>query len=182
MLACDDGVVILREGRAAAIRSVDWRDAEPIQRFIRGLSPHSRYQRFFLGLLELPAEMLERMLSAPAGREIALVAEAHREMAPRIVGLAQCVAVEHQDLEAVEVAIVVAEDWRRAGLATQLLRRVAAQALSFGFRHAHADILRDNTAAIELARRFGSDLGTSPHGAMLARATVRLELQPPRPY
>jgi RimJ/RimL family protein N-acetyltransferase len=77
---------------------------------------------------------------------------------------------------------VVAEDWRRAGLATQLLRRVAAQALSFGVRRAYADILRDNVAAIALARRFDVKLGASPHGAMLTRVSARLEMDPPWPY
>lgn len=96
------------------------------------------------------------------------------------MGLAQFVSAEHEDSG--EVAVVVAEDWRRAGLATQLLRRVAAEALSFGFRHGYADILRDNTAAIELARRFGAEPGPGPHGLMLKRVTARLELEPPRPY
>ena len=42
----DASMVTLRNGRTAAIRSVAGReDAEPIQRFIRGLSARSRYQR-----------------------------------------------------------------------------------------------------------------------------------------
>ena len=51
----DASMVTLRNGRTAAIRSVAGReDAEPIQRFIRGLSARSRYQRFLAGLPELP--------------------------------------------------------------------------------------------------------------------------------
>ncbi len=170
----DASMVTLRNGRTAAIRSVAGReDAEPIQRFIRGLSARSRYQRFLAGLPELPPGVLERILSAPLRRETALVAEAYSEPVPRIVGLAQFASAEHEDSG--EVAVVVAEDWRRAGLATQLLRRVAAQALSLGFHRAYADILRDNAATIELARRFDAQLGASPHGAALTRATASLE-------
>jgi RimJ/RimL family protein N-acetyltransferase len=130
--------------------------------------------------MELPAEMLQRMLSAPAGRETALVAEVHGKVAPRIVGLAQFVSVEHEDID--EVAVVVAEDWRRVGLATQLLRRLAATALTFGFRRAYAEILRDNAAALELARRFGAEPGASPKGPGLTRVNTSLQLVPPRPY
>src|SRR5262249_23739590 len=150
-------------------------DAEAIQRFIRGLSLQSRYQRFLANLRELNFDMLERILSPRAGREIALVADSGTEGVPRIVGLAQLASGGHQHVG--EVAVVVAEDWRRAGLATQLLRNLGTRAVGFEFREAYADILRDNTAAIELARLFGAELGASPHGAMLTRVTAALKAQ-----
>jgi GNAT superfamily N-acetyltransferase len=163
------GVVALRDGRVAVIRRADADDGDAIQGFIRSLSPYTRYQRFMVGLRELPPSMLDRILHADPRREAAVVAQA----SGGIVGLAQFAGVE--DDEFGEVALVVGEDWRRARLATHLLHRVAEEALHLGFRGVYADILRGNGAAIALARRFDVELGPSPQGVPLSRVSARLE-------
>jgi acetyltransferase len=160
--------ISLRDGRSAAIRRAGPHDGEAIQCFIRSLSPYSRYQRFMVGMMELPGPMLHRILHAEQGREAAVVAQA----SGGIVGLAQLAGVEDEDVG--EVALVVAEDWRRAGLATHLLHRLAQEALCLGFGGVYADMLRGNGAAIGLARCFNVELGPSPNGITLTRVSVRV--------
>jgi acetyltransferase len=158
----------LRDGRTTVLRRVEPDDGDAIQRFVRSLSPYSRYQRWMVGLLELPASMLEQIVHGDAGREAAVLAQA----GSGIVGLAQFAAEDGAAHG--EVALVVAEDWRHAGLATHLLYRLGHEARSLGFRHVYADILRGNGAAIALARRFDVELGPSPEGIWLTR--VRADL------
>lgn len=168
----DTTLTSLRNGRRAFIRPVHERDSAAIQRFIRNLSPDSRYQRFLSTLVELPAEMLARVLAARGGRDTAVVVETYTRPG-RIIGLAQL--MNAGGTIAGEVAVVVADEWRREGLATLLLRRLGADALQAGYQCAYADVLRENAPALGLARRLGGELFASPHGAMLTRVVGRLQ-------
>jgi acetyltransferase len=162
----------LDDGRLVRLRPAVLADATALQAFVQSLSPTSRYQRLLVGLRELPADMLMRLVKAKRGREAAWVAEVDESAERQIVGLAQyAVAGEPSDCE---VAVVVAEAWRRSGVATKLLQRVADDATRAGCRRAFADILRDNQSALKLAQRLGGEVRGSPHGPLLARATGML--------
>src|SRR5262245_53815947 len=125
-------IVTLRDGRSVIIRPVGMQDGEAIQCFMDSLSSSSRYQRFLGALVQMPTELLQRLLLAPSRHEVALIAQTYGEAGPSIVGLAQ-LANEQRDYCG-EVGVVVAEDWRRVGLATQLLRRLSVHALRLGFQ------------------------------------------------
>ena len=140
-------------------------DAAAVQAFVRGLSHASRYQRFMVGLRELPADLL-RQIAADLRREaLTLVAQAQER--GEIVGLAQFAADAKE--RAGEIAVVVADAWQRRGVASALLEALAEEALGWGWNEGYADILRDNVAAIGLARRFRAELHASPNGMLLTR-------------
>jgi acetyltransferase len=83
------------------------------------------------------------------------------------VGLVQYVGPE--TLESAEVAVVVADAWRRVGLGAQLLMYLERVATAAGVQHVEADILRDNVAAVGLASKLGARVGRSPNGGGLVR-------------
>jgi acetyltransferase len=156
--------VVVGEGELL-LRPASAQDAPAVQRFVRGLSQVSRYQRFMVGLHELPAHLLREIAAEPRREALTLVAQAQDRIG--IVGLAQFAA--DADATAGEVAVVVADSWQRRGVASALLEALAEEALGWGWDEGFADILRDNVAAIALARHFGAQLGASPNGALLMR-------------
>ena len=91
-----------------------------------------------------------------------------------VVGLVQYGAASGG--KSAEVAVVVADAWRRSGLATRLLSDLAQVAASAGLTHIEADILRDNFAAIKLASKLGANPGISPNGRALVRVSRALTI------
>ena len=73
--------------------------------------------------------------------------------------------------------MLTADDWRRAGLATGMLRMLIGHARRAGLQWLYGDVLRDNDAMLALARRLGFRSGVHPDDAHLSR--VRLALQAP---
>lgn len=149
--------VRVADGRVISIRRASQGDEQFMQRFVGSLSAHSRYQRFFHPLRELTPSMLERMVQPDDTHGAVLLALAgpvHAE----VVGLAQYDVVEPGQAE---VAVIVGESWRRVGLGTRLLRELEVLAAGAGIVEAHADILRENPAALALLQQMGYVVDTS---------------------
>ena len=157
-------VARLSDSRKVLIRAARAGDEPLIQAFVGRLSLTSRYQRFFLALHELSAPVLEHLVHGDARSEAALLALSEQG---EVVGLVQYVGPE--TLESAEVAVVVADAWRRVGLGAQLLMHLERVATAAGVGLVEADILRDNVAAIELASKLRARVGKSPHGGGLVR-------------
>jgi len=113
--------------------------------------------------------VLEHIVHGDAHSEAALLALTAQG---EVVGLVQYVGTE--TLERAEVAVVVADAWRRVGLGVQLLMHLERVATAVGVGHVEADILRDNIAAIELASKLGARAGKSPNGGGLVRVVRQL--------
>jgi acetyltransferase len=163
-ILADGCIARLNDGRAVVIRAARAGDELVIQAFIARLSLTSRYQRFFMPLRELSAPVLEHLVHGDAHSEVALLALIEGR---EVVGLVQYVGP--QTLENAEVAVVVADAWRRIGLGAQLLRHLERVAMAAGVERVEADILRDNIAAIELASKLGARVRKSPNGGGLVR-------------
>ncbi|HEX4985972.1 MAG TPA: GNAT family N-acetyltransferase [Burkholderiales bacterium] len=156
-----------RAAMAAVRPALPW-DGADLQQFIRELSPESRHARFMMGVRELPADMLGRVLHPYPG-EAAIVATAPTL---DIIGLAQYAA----DDGGCEVALVVADAWQRQGLGTRLLGTIARLAAENGVRGFHADVLADNHKMLGLARKFGCRIATNPRAPYLVRISKRLDI------
>jgi acetyltransferase len=153
-----------RAAAAPMIRPIRPADASALRRFIRGLSPASRYARFMMGIRELPQSMLERFVNPLPVREAVLMA---RSPVDGIIGLVQYVADESGD--GCEVALVVTDAWQRQGLGTRLLEAVTTIAGEQGIRHFHADVLADNYPMRALARKVGCEVSVDPRAAYMVR-------------
>lgn len=141
----------LSDGRSVSVRRARPGDEQRVQAFVAGLSWQSRYQRFFVGVRELPPEVLRRMLVDDAAHTCTLLAWNAAD-ASVVVGMAE---YQRTDAFDVEVAVVVGDAWRRVGLAACLLCELAARSVGWGIERVHAEILRDNVAALSLARHAG---------------------------
>jgi GNAT superfamily N-acetyltransferase len=157
-------VVRLGDGREVVIRAARDGDEALIQAFIARLSLTSRYQRFFMPLHGLSAAVLDRLVHSDARCEAALLALSEDR---EVLGLVQYVGP--QTRESAEVAVVVADAWRRIGLGAHLLRHLERVATAAGVERVEADILRDNVAAIDLASKLGARIGKSPNGGAVVR-------------
>lgn len=121
-----------------AIRPIDDDDGEGLVRFHETLDATSQYLRFFMAHPHLSVREVERFTHVDHLGRQALVATVRGEI----------VAVGRYEQEAgtdtAEVAFVVAQAWRRQGLATTLLHRLAEQARSRGIRTFVAETLTAN--------------------------------------
>jgi RimJ/RimL family protein N-acetyltransferase len=88
---------------------------------------------------------------------VALVAEYPGDPARRLIAVARFVRLA-DDPTAAEVAIVVADDWQRRGVGTQLTELLAERARQSGIRRFTATMSSDNVAAHRLMSRLTSHL------------------------
>ncbi len=140
-------------GDAVMVRPIRPDDARRLHGHFRGLSAHSRRNRFLGGVNELAAREIERLAGmdgpgelmllalADGGGDAGMIAEAIHVIAP---GSARC-----------EFALSVTDAWQRRGLGTLLMRLIECRARLLGARHLFGDVLDTNTAMKCLARKSG---------------------------
>lgn len=139
-------------------------DAEALQGFYESLDGESRYRRFLQPMPRVPKVLAARVLSAA---DVVLVAE---DLSGRIVAEAVLAGLGREP----EVAYAVSPPYRRAGLASRLVRELASITEQTGARSLRATIGGDNRPSIALMRSLGAtvcfdggelvaslDLGTS---------------------
>jgi acetyltransferase len=164
----------LAGGARVVVRPVLPQDADLEQALVRALSPASRYQRFLAPVRELPRAWLERLTQLDFHRHVALIAETFDAGGATPVAEARYVVDEATPSQA-EFAIVVADDWRRHGIARRLLAMLGCHARAGGLRHLHGETLADNRPMIALARSLGYRAGPQPGDARLVRLTLDLD-------
>jgi GNAT superfamily N-acetyltransferase len=160
--------VALRDGRSVTIRCVQPGDADRLSAAFTRLSSDARYSRFMGSVRALSEAALERAVRPVPGRELALIAES----AELIVAGARY-AVE-ADGGSCEFAVTVADEWQRAGLASQMLRALLTSAKSAGLTSMHGYVLASNKPMLELARRLGFEVQSSDEGPTVRLVLIRL--------
>jgi RimJ/RimL family protein N-acetyltransferase len=163
----------LDDGRSVTIRPILPTDRNALKAFFESLTPATRRLRFLLPLRELPESLLRELTAVDQRSHVALVAVAEAGPArPPGEVVAEARYVRCAQADCAELAIVVAEGWRRHGLGSFLVRRLMRQGRLAGLRRLIGDALPDNQAIAALVRSLG--------GRALARAedgdTVRLHL------
>jgi len=165
----------LRDGRVVTVRPIRPEDGELEREFVEGLSPQSRYFRFFYQLNELTPSMLARFTQVDYDREMALVAVAdvaHPHGHPVFVGVARYVA--NPDGESAEFAVVVADEWQKRGVARVLIERLVDVATTRGFARLGGAVLRTNVAMVAFVRALGFALSDDPDAPDQVIATLPL--------
>jgi GNAT superfamily N-acetyltransferase len=156
------------------LRPIGPRDVGVLQAYVRGLSPESRYDRFFGTLSELPLAELDRVIHLDQKYQLALLAETRVDGSPVVIGEARF-ALATNRLEG-EFALSIADDWHGKGLGTLLVADIECRARSLGARHLVGDVLRSNASMKALARKMGFLLGDVPRDARLVRIVKDLTL------
>jgi acetyltransferase len=158
----------LRGGPGVTVRPAGPGDGDIIQSYIRGLSLESRRHRFLGALNEVSLAELYRMTRSQDRRQLTLIAQMS-DGACTMIGEARG-AIAPDGLSG-EVAVSVAEAWRRKTLGTQLLGLLARHAASLGVRYLVADVLRSNEAVTALARKMGFRVAAPTEDTRLLRLT-----------
>jgi len=130
---------LLSDGRRVLIRPIVPDDAPELAEAIRGADPETLRRRFIGAAPSPTPELLHRLTTVDYMRRFALVArdvETGRGVAiARYEGLADGTA---------DIAVAVDPAWRRAGLATILVRLLAQAAVARGIHTFTAEYLADN--------------------------------------
>jgi RimJ/RimL family protein N-acetyltransferase len=154
MTAVADRVRSWRPVPTVTIRPIEPGDGERLRAFHAQLSPESRRLRFFSFHPHLSDDEVDRFVHVDGTRRAAFVATVGGE----IVGVARYEGASDDDAAA-EVAIIVRDDMQHQGIATALLDRLGAHAISKGIEHFTAITLPENERVRHLFRSFRS--GTS---------------------
>jgi acetyltransferase len=147
----------LPKGKLVTIRPIRPEDEPLMIDFHKALSEQSvRFRYFgFVSLSERTGhERLTRACFNDYDREIALVAEHAQDDGGReIVAVARL--IKAHNLEEAEFAIVVADAWQDHGLGSALLKLLVKIGRQERVHQIKGNILADNTAMLQLARKVG---------------------------
>jgi RimJ/RimL family protein N-acetyltransferase len=147
----------LPDGALILVRPIRADDKRMLEDGLRHLSDES-VQRRFLTLKRKFSRSELRYLTEVNGRDhVALVAEYPGEPVRRLIAVARFVRLA-DDPTAAEAAIVVADDWQRRGVGSQLAEQLADEARRLGIRRFTATMSSDNVAAHRLMRRLTNHL------------------------
>lgn len=126
-------------------------DGVELRRFFYRLSPETIYRRFHSPLARPEQAQPKRLLDIDHHDREAVVAVLDGE----IIGVARY--ARRSGADSAEVAVVVADDWQRQGLATRMFSALNELAEAAGIRQFTLSMQADNRAALRLLRRFHPD-------------------------
>jgi len=146
--------ISLRDGTLVVVRPQTREDRPRLAEFFAGLSPRSRYQRFFTGMPpKLPKGMLDALTNVDGDHHVGLVAVS----GDRILGAARYLRRPDAPCAA-DIAFTVADELQGRGLGGLLMRELKAHARCRGVRRFHFDALATNHAALTVAGALGARL------------------------
>jgi len=172
--------VMLADGRSVLVRPVLPQDGELQQRFVRALSPASRYRRFHSAVSELPHATLDYLTQVDYASHLALLAETFDEQGGEIQ-VAEARYVRRDDADEARVAdfaLAVADRWQGLGLGRHLLGALVDSARRSGVRRLEGSVLADNEPMCGLLRGQGWRLRIDPDDGRLLVAGLDLAPAP----
>ena len=126
-------------------------DRAQLRRFFFRLSADTIYRRFHSPIARPEQAQPDRLLDIDHHDREAVVAVLDGE----IIGVARY--ARHRGTDTADVAVVVADDWQRQGLATRMVSAMADLALAAGVRQFTMTIQADNGPVLRLLRRLFPD-------------------------
>jgi RimJ/RimL family protein N-acetyltransferase len=165
-----DEQVELRDGSTVTIRPVEPDDGDRLREIWAATSELSRRRRFLASADEVSDEDLRYLVELDHRRHEALLA---LDGDGRGVAVARYVRVPG-DRTTAEVAVIVADDWHRRGLATTLLARLTERARENGIERWSAIVSEDNAVVLDALDRAGAERTGGENGEI----EFALELAP----
>jgi RimJ/RimL family protein N-acetyltransferase len=163
----------LPDGASILIRPIRADDKRMLEDGLRQLSAESVHRRFLTPKRGFSRTELRYLTEVDGRDHVALVAEDSRQPVRRMIAVGRFVRL-HQDPEAAEVAIVVADDWQRRGVGSALTELLAAEARRLGIRRFTATMAADNVPAHKLMRKLTSQLERRRSGAGVEELVLEL--------
>lgn len=144
------------------LRPIGPQDAALEQEFVRGLSPESKYFRFFAEVNELSPEMLEKFTHPDPARECALIVTVVADGAEEEIAVGRYAL--NPDNESCEFAIAVADAWTDKGVAWHLMQALMRHAARSGLRRMEGFVLSQNRRMLDFVRALGFEVRPSVKG------------------
>jgi RimJ/RimL family protein N-acetyltransferase len=135
--------------RPIVIRPIDGTDGERLRDSHERLSPESRYRRFLAVKPHLTSADVRYLVDIDGRDHVALVATLPEGDDQPIVAVARFIRIPGEP-EVAEVAIVVNDALQGRGVGTELLARLAEEAVARGVSRFRATMLADNVAVHRL--------------------------------
>jgi RimJ/RimL family protein N-acetyltransferase len=151
--ASSDDTTELRDGSAILVRPIAPDDKEALADAFHRLSAESRQRRFLTPATQLSAEDLAYLTEVDHRRHEALVGVDPADGS--IVGSARYVQVP-RERETAEIAVEVADDWQRRGVATALLSELSKRARENGVVRFQAYVSSENAVVVDALTRAGA--------------------------
>jgi RimJ/RimL family protein N-acetyltransferase len=155
----NDGCVLKRlpDGAPILIRPIRADDKRMLENGLRQLSPESVQRRFLTPKSSFSRTELRYLTEVDGRDHVALVVESPTGPARRLIAVGRFVRL-HDDPDAAEAAIVVADDWHRRGVGSLLAELLAEEARRNGIRRFTATMAADNLPAHRLMEKLTSRL------------------------
>jgi GNAT superfamily N-acetyltransferase len=169
-------VLRARNGDAITVRFVEPRDADILQKYFRGLTARSRYNRFLGAMSQLPPSLLDRFIHVGEANQFSVVATMQVDGFETIVGEARY-AYDFATSTS-EFGLSIDDRWQGHGIGKALLKNLECRAASFGAESIFGDTLRSNESMLALARKSGYAFGNSPGDWKLVRFSKPIDLAP----
>lgn len=151
---------LLADGRRVTIRPIRQADEEAERAFLAGLSSESLRSRF-LKWVASPSEKLAHYFSdIDYERHMAFVCVARENDSEQIVGEARYIA--NADGTGCDFGVVVADHWRKSGVAGLLMEALIRTARSRGLRRMESTVLHENRPMLRFARSLGFEVRSLP--------------------
>lgn len=163
----------LPDGASILIRPIRADDKRMLEDGLRQLSEESVHRRFLTPKSSFSRTELRYLTEVDGRDHVALVVEDPRQPVRRLIAVGRFVRL-HDDPEAAEVAIVVADDWQGRGVGSALVAQLAAQARGHGIRHFTATMAADNVPAHKLMYKLTSELERHHVGAGVEELVLHL--------
>lgn len=161
----------LHNGRKVIIRPVRADDAARMLTFLKTLSGESRYLRF-LKWIGAPSDKLAQFMThIDYERHMAFVCTAPQGADEEIIGEARYVA---DAAGTCEFGIVIADAWRKSGIAGVLMALLIEVARARGLKVMEGSVLHSNTTMLKFVRGLGFAVHAVPEDLTTVRVVKPL--------
>jgi RimJ/RimL family protein N-acetyltransferase len=147
----------LPDGAQVLIRPIRADDKRMLADGLRRLSPESAQRRFLTPKRSFSRTELRYLTEVDGRDHVALVAEYPAAPVRRLIAVGRFVRL-HDDGEAAEVAVTVADEWQARGLGSLLGKHLAHSARNRGIRRFTATMSSDNVPAHRLMAKLTEHL------------------------
>ena len=154
----------LRNGQHVKMRSQRPPDRKDLEAAIARMSDESLYRRFFGAKRHFSEKEAEYFLNIDFVNHVALVAVAHENGKPAIIGAARYVVVQPGQAE---VAFGVVDQYQGQGLGVALMRELVTVARQAGISELIADVLVSNLAMLKVFEKSGLQMITKRDGPVV---------------
>jgi acetyltransferase len=162
----------LKGGQTVTIRPIRADDGVLEREFLAGLSGESRYLRFHKWV-QAPTDKLVHLLTdIDYDGQMAFVCTVARGSGEQLLGEARYVA--SPDGANCEFGVMIADGWRKSGIAGLLMETLMRTARERGLKTMEGLVLRSNPTMLRFARALGFDIHPLPEDPRTMRAVKKL--------